>query len=75
MLQADRAWEDSNRPPPERALWSAVLLQVIDDMGRGEVPSGYLTTLDFKTVCELAGLEPAAARDGIMRRIQVKATM
>lgn len=55
---------------PERALWCAVLGQAIDDLDRGDLPTSYLSSADFKAVIDLAGLDPAAVRQRLMSRVR-----
>ena len=70
-VAADRAYEDSTAAPRERGLWCAVIHQALSDVltGAESVPSGWLNSHDFRMVAELAGVDPSAARDGFLRRV------
>ncbi|MGL4960352.1 MAG: hypothetical protein ACRC67_03890 [Inquilinus sp.] len=58
----------------EQRLWAAVLSQAISDIVTGDepVPSNWMNTRDFAIVAECAGLDPYAARDGLLRRLALE---
>lgn len=63
-----------------RQLWVGVVLQaardVLDGVAAQDRPlmtlqaERWLGTADFRTVCNLAGLDPAAVQQGLRRRLE-----
>jgi hypothetical protein len=63
----------------DRALWLAVVMTAVDDLGGGKKPDVYEEArawvfdshhaADFEEVCTLAGVEPEAIRDMLAARL------
>lgn len=50
-------------------LWCRVLTDGLKEAKRSAKGEGWIWTPDFEQVCDLAGFEPEAVRDGFYRQV------
>ena len=53
---------------PTQALWRRILLEGLKDARRSDKDEAWIWTPDFEQICDLAGFEPEAVREGFYRQ-------